>query len=197
MIRLQAFVRRWLAQQMAARLRRERDRRLAWQEEQLRRRREEQKEELLERHRRWSNPQRRADFNQLYRSVASKPAARAGATGGSLLPPHCPCLSGWRAEVEQQICASLTGAEKTAALCSLLRFETEQIAAIERRQIAARASNHDSSARRLLDKVRGHRVSAHQPSLGAALTRCSFRRRPATDGRLPAARRSWWRTSRS
>lgn len=69
---LQAFVRRWLAQRKAVVLRMERDRRLAWQEQQVRRRREEQKEQLLERHRRWSDPQRREDFNQLYRSVASK-----------------------------------------------------------------------------------------------------------------------------
>lgn len=75
-IRLQAFVRRWLAQQRAGRLRVERDRRLAWQEEQVRRRREEKKEQLLERHRRWSNPQRREDFSQLYRSVASKARRR-------------------------------------------------------------------------------------------------------------------------
>lgn len=64
-------------------------------------------------------------------------------------------------EVEQQICSSLTGAEKKAALCSLVQFETEQIAAIERRQNAARASNHDNNVRRLLDKVRGHCSCLH------------------------------------
>lgn len=73
---LQSFVRRWLAQQRVSVLRRERDRRLAWEEEQLRRRREEKKEQLMERHHRWSNPQRRDDFNQLYRSVASKITCR-------------------------------------------------------------------------------------------------------------------------
>lgn len=76
MICLQAFVRRWLAQQRATVLRVERDRRLAWEEEQLRRRREEKKEQLMERRRRWANPQRRDDFNQLYRSVASKTSGR-------------------------------------------------------------------------------------------------------------------------
>lgn len=65
-------MRRWLAQQKVDLLRMERDRWLAWQEEQVRRRREEKKEQLLERHRHWSNPQRRDDFNQLYCSVASK-----------------------------------------------------------------------------------------------------------------------------
>lgn len=73
---LQSFVRRWLAQQRVSVLRRERDRRLAWEEEQLRSRREEKKEQLMERRHRWSNPQRRDDFNQLYRSVASKTTRR-------------------------------------------------------------------------------------------------------------------------
>lgn len=76
MICLQSFVRRWLAQQRVSVLRRERDCRLAWEEEQLRRRREEKKEQLMVRHHRWSNPQRRDDFNQLYRSVASKTTCR-------------------------------------------------------------------------------------------------------------------------
>uniref|UniRef100_H3CYI3 IQ motif and ubiquitin domain containing n=1 Tax=Tetraodon nigroviridis TaxID=99883 RepID=H3CYI3_TETNG len=111
---LQAFVRRWLAHK-AATLRMERDRRLAWSWSATAAR---------------SNPQRREDFNQLYRSVAR-----------------------WRMEVEQQICSTLTGAEKTAVLRSLVQFETEQIAAIERRQIAIGASNHDNSVRRLLDKT--------------------------------------------
>lgn len=67
--------------------------------------------------------------------------------------------------MEQQICSTLTGAEKTAALCSLVQFETEQIAAIERRQIAARVSNHDSNVRRLLDKVRGRHSCLHPSPL--------------------------------
>lgn len=65
--------------------------------------------------------------------------------------------------MEQQICSTLTGAEKTAALRSLVQFETEQIAAIERRQIAIGASNHDNNVRRLLDKVRGHQRCLHPP----------------------------------
>lgn len=67
--------------------------------------------------------------------------------------------------MEQQICSSLTGAQKRVALCSLVQFETEQITAIERRQIAARASNHDNWVRRLLDKVRGHHSWLRPPGV--------------------------------
>lgn len=57
---------------------------------------------------------------------------------------------------EQQVCSSQTGAEKKAALCSLVQQEAEHIAAIGRRQTAAKARNYDNEVRRLLDKVRGH-----------------------------------------
>eukprot|EP00066_Takifugu_rubripes_P016135 XP_011605401.1 PREDICTED: IQ and ubiquitin-like domain-containing protein [Takifugu rubripes] len=126
---LQSFVRRWLAQQKVGMLKMERDHRLAWENEQVRRRQEEKRYQMRERHQRWSNPQRQEDFNDLYRSVAK-----------------------WRMMAEQQICSTLTGAEKTAALCSLVQQETQHIAAIGRLQIKAKASNHDSYVRRLLDK---------------------------------------------
>lgn len=57
---------------------------------------------------------------------------------------------------EQQVCSSQTGAEKKEALCSLVQQEAEHIAAIGRRQTAAKARNYDNEVRRLLDKVRGH-----------------------------------------
>lgn len=70
-IRLQALTRRWLAQQEVDRVRRERDRRLAWLEMQERRRREEKEEQLRDRRQRWMNPQRREDFNLLYHALES------------------------------------------------------------------------------------------------------------------------------
>lgn len=70
-VRLQALTRRWLAQQEADRVRRERDRRLAWLEMQERRRREEKEEQLRDRRQRWMNPQRREDFNLLYHALES------------------------------------------------------------------------------------------------------------------------------
>lgn len=70
-VRLQALTRRWLAQQEVDRVRRERDRRLAWLEMQERRRREEKEEQLRDRRQRWMNPQRREDFNLLYHALES------------------------------------------------------------------------------------------------------------------------------
>ncbi|XP_040895116.1 IQ and ubiquitin-like domain-containing protein [Toxotes jaculatrix] len=126
---LQSFARRWLAQQAVDRLRRERDRRLAWLELQERRRKEEKEEQLRDRRQRWMNPQRREDFNLLYHA-----------------------LEKWRCEEEQQINSSLRGAERKAALCLLLEQETQLIAAIGRHRIAVQNNNYDKSIRNFLDK---------------------------------------------
>lgn len=68
----------------------------------------------------------------------------------------CVCVSEWRCEEEQQINLSLRGAERKAALCSLLEQETQLIAAIGRHRIAVQHNNYDKSIRDFLDKVRGH-----------------------------------------
>ncbi|XP_067446973.1 IQ motif and ubiquitin-like domain-containing protein isoform X2 [Thunnus thynnus] len=128
-IRLQAFTRRWLAQQAVERLRRERDRRLAWLELQERRRREEKEEQLRDRRHRWLNPQRREDFTLLYHA-----------------------LEKWRREEEQRINSSLRGAERKAALCLLLEQETQLIAAIGCHRIAVQNNNYDKTVRNFLDK---------------------------------------------
>ncbi|XP_076588895.1 IQ motif and ubiquitin-like domain-containing protein isoform X2 [Chaetodon auriga] len=128
-IRLQTFARRWLAWQEVERLRGERDRRLAWLELQERRRKEEKEEQLRDRRQRWRNPQRREDFNLLYHA-----------------------LEKWRHEEEQRINSSLRGAERKAALCSLLEQETQLIASIGRHRIAVHGSNYDKAVRTLLDK---------------------------------------------
>ncbi|XP_044050149.1 IQ and ubiquitin-like domain-containing protein isoform X2 [Siniperca chuatsi] len=128
-ILLQSFARRWLAQQEVGRLRRERDRRMAWLELQERRRREEKEEQLRDRRHRWMNPQRREDFNLLYHA-----------------------LEKWRCEEEQRINSSLQGAERKAALCSLLEQETQLIAAIRCHRIAVQNNNYDKTVRNFLDK---------------------------------------------
>ncbi|KAM8751672.1 IQ motif and ubiquitin-like domain-containing protein isoform 1-T1 [Acanthopagrus schlegelii] len=128
-IRLQAFARRWLAQQEVDQVRRERDRRLAWLEMQERRRREEKEEQLRDRRQRWMNPQRREDFNLLYHA-----------------------LEKWRCDEEQRINSSLRGAERKAALCSLLEQEVQLIADIGRHQITVRHNNYDKTVRNFLDK---------------------------------------------
>ncbi|KAK5866832.1 hypothetical protein PBY51_011375 [Eleginops maclovinus] len=126
---LQTFARRWLAQQEVDRVRKDRDRRLAWLELQERKRKEEKEEQLKDRRQRWINPQRREDFNLLYHA-----------------------LEKWRCEEEQQINSSLRGAERKAALCSLLENETQLIAAIGHHRIAAQNNNYDKVVRTLLDK---------------------------------------------
>ncbi|KAI3371743.1 hypothetical protein L3Q82_023600 [Scortum barcoo] len=128
-IRLQAFARRWLAQQEVDRLRRDRDRRMAWLELQERRRREEKEEQLRDRRQRWMNPQRREDFNLLYHA-----------------------LEKWRREEEERINSSLRGAERKAALCKLLEQETQLIATIGRHRIAVQNNNYDKTVRNFLDK---------------------------------------------
>nr|XP_046251051.1 IQ and ubiquitin-like domain-containing protein [Scatophagus argus] len=128
-IRLQSFARRWLARQEVDRLRRERDRRMAWLEVQERRRKEEKEEQLRDRRQRWMNPERREDFNLLYQA-----------------------LERWRSEEEQRINSSLRGAERKEALCSLLKQEMQLIADIGRHRIAAQSKNYDKAVRNFLDK---------------------------------------------
>ncbi|XP_034542639.1 IQ and ubiquitin-like domain-containing protein [Notolabrus celidotus] len=128
-IRLQSFVRRWLAQQEVDRLRSDRDRRLAWLELQEKKRNEEKEDQLRDRRCRWMNPQRREDFNLLFQA-----------------------LEKWRCEEEQQINSTLRGAERKAALCSLLEQETQLIGAIGRHHIAAQSINYDKTVKSFLDK---------------------------------------------
>ncbi|KAM6926629.1 IQ motif and ubiquitin-like domain-containing protein [Lycodopsis pacificus] len=128
-IRLQSFTRRWLARQAVDRLRRDRDRRLAWQELQERRRREEKEEQLRNQHHRLMNPRRREDFNLLYRALET-----------------------WRLEEEQRINSSLRGAERKAALCELLEKETQFIADIGLHRIAAHNDNYQQTVANFLDK---------------------------------------------
>uniref|UniRef100_UPI0037E70651 IQ motif and ubiquitin-like domain-containing protein n=1 Tax=Semicossyphus pulcher TaxID=241346 RepID=UPI0037E70651 len=125
-IRLQSFARRWLAQQKVDRLRRDRDRRLAWLEMQERRRR---KEELRDHRHHLMNPQRREDFNLLFHA-----------------------LEKWRCEEEQQINSTLRGAERKAALYSLLEQETQHIATIGLHRITAQNMNYDKTVKSFLDK---------------------------------------------
>ncbi|XP_041652054.1 IQ and ubiquitin-like domain-containing protein [Cheilinus undulatus] len=128
-ILLQSYARRWLAQQEVSRLYRDRDRRLAWLELRERKRKEEKEEQLRDRHHRRMNPQRREDFNLLFHA-----------------------LEKWRIEEEQNINSSLRGAERKAALCSLLEQETQLISAIGQHRIAAQNINYDKAVKSFLDK---------------------------------------------
>ncbi|KAM9814438.1 uncharacterized protein iqub isoform 3-T3 [Syngnathus typhle] len=129
-IRLQAHTRRWLSCRAVERLRRERDRRLAWLDLQERRRHEERAEQLQDSHSRWMQPRKREDLNLLYKA-----------------------LEKWRSDKERQINATLRGAERKAALRSLLEQETQYIATIGRHGIAIRSNNYNKAVRKFLDKV--------------------------------------------
>ncbi|XP_034444974.1 IQ and ubiquitin-like domain-containing protein [Hippoglossus hippoglossus] len=126
---LQSYVRRWMAWQVVDQLRRERERRLNWLELQERRRTEEKEEQLIDRQRRWMNPQRKEDLNLLYHA-----------------------LEKWRCEEEQKINSSMQGAERKAALCLLLDKESQLIAAIGRHHVAVQENNYDKTIREFLDK---------------------------------------------
>ncbi|XP_075884917.1 IQ motif and ubiquitin-like domain-containing protein isoform X2 [Nelusetta ayraudi] len=128
-IRLQALTRRWLAQQRVARLRRQRDRRLAWLEATERGWRQEREEQQAERRRRWTNPRRMEDFNLLYNA-----------------------LEKWWSEEERRINTTLQGAARRAALCELLEQETQHIATIGLHRSAAVSDTWDRSIRKFLDK---------------------------------------------
>ncbi|XP_051915874.1 IQ and ubiquitin-like domain-containing protein [Hippocampus zosterae] len=128
-IRLQAHTRRWLSCRAVDRLRRQRDRRLAWLDLQERRRHEERAEQLQDSHNRWMQPRKREDLNLLYNA-----------------------LEKWRNDKERQINATLRGAERKAALCSLLEQETQYIATIGRHGIAIKSNSYDKAVRKFLDK---------------------------------------------
>jgi len=153
---LQSFARRWLARQEVDSMRTDRDRRLAWLEMQERSRTEETKEQLRDRRRRWMNPQRREDFNLLYHALESRPRRCVCVCVRRSPASELSVFSEWRCEEEQRINSSLRGAERKAALCSLLQQETQLIDHIGRHRIAARSDNYEQSVMSFLDKVRGH-----------------------------------------
>ncbi|XP_057693499.1 IQ and ubiquitin-like domain-containing protein [Corythoichthys intestinalis] len=128
-IRLQAHTRRWLSCQAVDRLRRQRDRRLAWLDLQERRRHEEREEQQQDCHNRWMQPRKREDLNLLYNA-----------------------LEKWRIDKERQINQTMRGAERKVALCSLLEQETQYIATIGRHGIAIWNNNYNKTVRKFLDK---------------------------------------------
>ncbi len=66
---------------------------------------------------------------------------------------HLCVFSEWGCEEEQRIDSSLRGADRKAALCSLLEQETQLIAAIGQHRIAVHNDNYDKAVRKFLDKV--------------------------------------------
>ncbi|KAM4601694.1 IQ motif and ubiquitin-like domain-containing protein [Polymixia lowei] len=125
-ITLQRHARGWRARRRTEQLRRDRDLRLAWMEMEDTRKREEKEEKE---HSRRADPRSKEDLAQLYSA-----------------------LERWRCEETERIDATLRGAERKAALCSLLDEETRLISYIGRHRIAARHGDYDKAVTTFLDK---------------------------------------------
>lgn len=59
----------------------------------------------------------------------------------------------WKQEEMEHINASLSGAERKAALCALLEQETQLLASIGRHQVAAGERNQEKAVQAFLNKV--------------------------------------------
>ncbi len=77
------------------------------------------------------------------------------------------CMSEWRIEEVEHINATLSGAERKAALCALLEQETQFISSIERHRMAAGTRNQDKAIQAFLNKVSifANRLSCHVHTL--------------------------------
>ncbi|KAJ8387714.1 hypothetical protein AAFF_G00151450 [Aldrovandia affinis] len=126
---LQKYARRWQAKCWTDQLRCERDRRLAWLGKEQTRRKRVKEEQVEAEYRRRMNPQTKEDFDLLYSA-----------------------LERWRNEEAEDINATLTGAKRKGALCTLLNEEVQHIASIgQHRQEAARKTEQ-KAVQTLLDK---------------------------------------------
>lgn len=100
------------------------------------------------------------------------------------------CVSEWRCDEEQRINSSLRGAERKAALCSLLEQEVQLIADIGRHQITVRHNNYDKTIRNFLDKVRYIVYYTARWSSSGTSRRCS-----QCDGVFQSAAPHQWRAA--
>jgi hypothetical protein len=93
---------------------------------------------------------------------------RVASGGGGPLPLPLPLplliyllpaavLSEWRQEEEERINASLSGAERKAALCLLLEQQTQLIASIGRHKLDSDTENREKRIMSFLNKVRAAR----------------------------------------
>uniref|UniRef100_A0A9J7X0R6 IQ motif and ubiquitin domain containing n=1 Tax=Cyprinus carpio carpio TaxID=630221 RepID=A0A9J7X0R6_CYPCA len=128
-ITLQSYVRRWLAKCFTNSLRQAKEQHLAWLENEKRRKKEEKEQQIRDEYHRRMNPESKADFDLLYNA-----------------------LKKWRIEEEERISVTLSGAERKAALCSLLEQETQFISSIERHRMAAGTRNQDKAIQAFLNK---------------------------------------------
>ncbi|KAF4081393.1 hypothetical protein AMELA_G00160860 [Ameiurus melas] len=126
---IQTHTRRWLAKRLTNQLRLDKELHLAWVEREERRQKEEKEEQIRAEYHRRMNPEKKEDFALLYNA-----------------------LEMWRQEEEENINASLSGAERKAALCALLEQEMKFIASIERHRLAAGERNQEKAVQAFLNK---------------------------------------------
>ncbi|PAA68246.1 hypothetical protein BOX15_Mlig014514g1, partial [Macrostomum lignano] len=129
-VTVQTYYRRWLAKQYVSRLKQERDTRLEWERQEEVRKRKEKEDRTRREFERRMNPKTKEDFELLYST-----------------------LEQWRREELDRINATLTGAERKAALCQLLDQETELIAAVDRHQLDSSKENKEKAVQSLLKKA--------------------------------------------
>ncbi|XP_017340179.1 IQ and ubiquitin-like domain-containing protein isoform X1 [Ictalurus punctatus] len=126
---IQTHTRRWLAKRLTTQLRLDKEQHMAWVEREERRQKEDKEEQIRAEYHRRMNPEKKEDFALLYNA-----------------------LEMWRKEEEENINASLGGAERKAALCALLEQEMQFIASIERHRLAAGERNQEKAVQAFLNK---------------------------------------------
>ncbi|KAL1777761.1 IQ and ubiquitin-like domain-containing protein [Sigmodon hispidus] len=126
---IQTRYRQWHAKRYVESLRREKKKRLEWEEEQELKKIREKEEWIQMDYYRRHNPKTNEDFELLYNA-----------------------LELWRQEEVAQIGQYLTQAERKAALCELLEKETQIIASIGRHRYIAHMERQDAVIQSFLDK---------------------------------------------
>ncbi|XP_028668407.2 IQ and ubiquitin-like domain-containing protein [Erpetoichthys calabaricus] len=126
---IQTYTRRWLATRYVEELRRQKTLWLEWEEQEAVRKKLEKENRLKSEYERRVNAKTKEDFALLYTA-----------------------LEKWRKEETDRINATLTGAERKAALCALLDQEAQLIASIGRHKLNADEENNKKSVQAFLDK---------------------------------------------
>ncbi|XP_049330548.1 IQ and ubiquitin-like domain-containing protein isoform X2 [Astyanax mexicanus] len=128
-ITIQTYTRRWRAQRLTAQLRLDKELQLVRMEREERRKIEEKEEQIRDEYCRRMNPRKKEDFALLYSA-----------------------LEKWRQDEVERINATLSGAERKAALCVLLKEETQLIASIGSHRITAGERNQEKAVQVFLNK---------------------------------------------
>lgn len=127
---LQKYHRRWLAKRYVNKLKEDKRRRLEWERLEELRKQKEKEDRIKNEFDRRMHPKKKEDFDLLYAA-----------------------LEKWRLEELERINATLTGAERKAALYMLLDQETQLLAAIDRHKQETGTDNKQQRIQDFLDKA--------------------------------------------